>query len=70
MVINADGTQIRLFNHPYKSSTWANITTAGSLPDAATPLYPQAMITKVGAGSNVALSLDYLYVTFAPNGTP
>ena len=70
LVINADGTQIRLFNHPYKSSTWANITTAGSLPDAATPLYPQAMITKVGAGSNVALSLDYLYVTFAPNGTP
>lgn len=68
IVINSDGTQIRIFNHPYKSSTWANITTAGSLPDAATPLYPQAMITKVGAGSNVALSLDYLYVTFAPNG--
>lgn len=70
LVINADGTQVRLLHHPYKSSTWANITTAGSLPDAATPLYPQVLITKVGAGSNVVLDLDYLYVTFAPNGIP
>lgn len=68
LVISADGSQVRLFNQPRKSSTWANITTAGSLPDSATALYPQAMITKVGSGSNVALSLDYLYVTFAPNG--
>lgn len=68
LVINADGSQIRLFHHPRKSSTWANVTTAGALPDPATPLYPQVMITKVGAGSNVVLSLDYTYVTFAPNG--
>lgn len=66
LVINADGTQTRLLSNPRKSTAWANNTS--TIPSSATVLYPQALITKIGAGSNVTLKLDYLYVTYAPNG--
>jgi hypothetical protein len=68
LVINSDGAQVRLFSNPWKSATWANIATAAALPDSTTPLYPQILISKRGAGSNVTLDVDYASVTSAQNG--